>query len=77
MWYSETNKKAIAICISETSPNISNYSSNELTDILLEGDAVDDKKPGSTSRALQKLILTTKLRVITCSWNFKKTYKTP
>jgi hypothetical protein len=53
------DKRAIARCISEISSNISESLSNELTDILLEGDAVDievtDKNAGSALRALRKL----------------------
>jgi len=50
---------AIAKCIAEISSNISESLSNELTDILLEGDPVDiemkDKNAGSILRALRKL----------------------
>ncbi len=53
------DKRAIAKCIAEISSNISESLSNELTDILLEGDAVDievtDKNVGSALRALRKL----------------------
>ena len=53
------DKRAIAKCIAEISSNISKSLSNELTDILLEGDAVDievtDKNAGSALRALRKL----------------------
>jgi hypothetical protein len=53
------DKRAIAKCIAEVSSNISDSLSNELTDILLEGDAVDitvdDKNSGSALRALRKL----------------------
>ncbi|WCO00709.1 hypothetical protein [Psychroserpens ponticola] len=53
------DRRAIAKCIAEVSPNISESLSIELTDILLEGDAVDievkDKNSGSTLRALRKL----------------------
>ena len=53
------DKRAIAKCVSEISSNISESLSNELTDILLEGDAVDievtDKNAGSALRALRKL----------------------
>ncbi|PQJ76856.1 hypothetical protein [Polaribacter glomeratus] len=53
------DKRAIAKCIAEVSSNISESLSNELTDILLEGDAVDievtDKNAGSALRALRKL----------------------
>jgi hypothetical protein len=52
-------KRLIAKCISEISSNISDSLSNELTSILLEGDAVDieveDKNTGSALRALRKL----------------------
>jgi hypothetical protein len=53
------DKRAIARCIAEISSNISESLSTELTDILLEGDAVDievtDKNAGSALRALRKL----------------------
>ena len=53
------DKRAIAKCIAEVSDNISESLSNELTEILLEGDAVDievrDKNAGSALRALRKL----------------------
>ncbi len=53
------DKRAIAKCIAEVSTNINGSLSNELTDILLEGDAVDieveDKNSGSALRALRKL----------------------
>jgi hypothetical protein len=53
------DRRAIAICIEEISSNIDKSLSNELTDILLEGDAVDievaDKNSGSALRALRKL----------------------
>ena len=53
------NKRAIAQCIDEISTNISASLSNELAEILLEGDAVDfevdDKNAGSSLRALRKL----------------------
>ena len=53
------NRRAIAKCIVEISSNIDESLSNELTDILLEGDPVDiemkDKNAGSTLRALRKL----------------------
>ncbi|WP_299118951.1 hypothetical protein [uncultured Winogradskyella sp.] len=52
------DKRAIAKCITEIS-NMSDSLANELTDILLEGDAVDievdDKNSGSALRALRKL----------------------
>jgi len=53
------DKRAIAKCIAEISANMNESLSNELTDILLEGDAVDielnDKNTGSALRALRKL----------------------
>jgi hypothetical protein len=53
------NKRAIAKCIAEISSNINESLSNELMEILLEGDAVDiqleDKNAGSGLRALRKL----------------------
>ena len=53
------DKRAIAKCILEISSNISASLSNELTEILLEGDPVDieiaDKNTGSSLRALRKL----------------------
>lgn len=53
------DRRAIAKCIAEVSSNVSESLSNELTDILLEGDAVDielaDKNSGSALRALRKL----------------------
>lgn len=53
------DRRAIAKCIVEVSSNINESLSNELTDILLEGDAVDieieDKNSGSALRALRKL----------------------
>ena len=53
------DRRAIAKCIAEISSNINESLSNELTDILLEGDAVDiemeDKNSGSALRALRKL----------------------
>jgi hypothetical protein len=53
------DKRAIAKCIAEVSSNANESLSNELTDILLEGDAVviivDDKNSGSALRALRKL----------------------
>jgi hypothetical protein len=52
------DKRAIAKCITEISSH-SESVSNELTDILLEGDTVDlevgDKNSGSALRALRKL----------------------
>ena len=53
------DRRAIAKCIAEVSSNIGESLSNELTDILLEGDAVDieveDKNSGSALRTLRKL----------------------
>jgi hypothetical protein len=53
------DRRAIAKYIVEISSNISESLSNELTDILLEGDPVEiemkDKNAGSTLRALRKL----------------------
>ena len=53
------DKRAIALCISEILSNIDQSLSNELTEILLEGDAVDieleDRNSGSGLRALRKL----------------------
>jgi len=53
------DRRAIAKCIAEISSNISESLSNELTDILLEGDPVEiemkDKNAGSILRALRKL----------------------
>ena len=53
------DRRAIANCITEISTNIDGSLSNELTNILLEGDAidieVDDKNSGSALRALRKL----------------------
>ena len=53
------DRRAIAKIIAEISANINESLSNELTDILLEGDAVDieieDKNSGSALRALRKL----------------------
>jgi hypothetical protein len=53
------DKRAIAKCIAEYSINIDDFLSNELTDILLQGDAVeveiDDKNASSALRALRKL----------------------
>jgi len=53
------DRRAIAKCIAEISFNINESLSNELSDILLEGDAVDievnDKNSGSALRALRKL----------------------
>jgi len=53
------DRKAIAYCISEISSNIDKLTSNALTDILLEGDAVaiemENKNSGSALRSLRKL----------------------
>ena len=53
------DRRAIAKCIAEVSSGINDSLSNELTSILLEGDAVDieveDKNSGSALRALRKL----------------------
>lgn len=53
------DRRAISQCIVEISSNMDESLSNELTDILLEGDAVDieveDKNSGSALRALRKL----------------------
>lgn len=53
------DRRAIAQCIIEISSNINDSLANELTDILLEGDAVDieidEKNSGSALRALRKL----------------------
>jgi len=53
------DRRAIANCIREISTNIQGTSSNDLTDILLEGDAVAieiaDKNSSSAFRALRKL----------------------
>lgn len=53
------DRRAITNCITEISSNTNESLSNELTDILLEGDAVaievDDKNAGSALRALRKL----------------------
>lgn len=53
------DKRAIAKCIAEVSLSIGESLANELTEILLEGDAVDievdDKNAGSALRALRKL----------------------
>jgi hypothetical protein len=53
------DRRAIAKCITEISSNIDESMSNELTDILLEGDPVDiemeDKNSSSAFRALRKL----------------------
>tara|TARA_B100000780_G_scaffold20366_1_gene13139 strand:- start:8136 stop:8360 length:225 start_codon:yes stop_codon:yes gene_type:complete len=53
------DRRAISKCITEISSNIDSLLSNELTGILLDGDAVDieieDKNSGSVLRALRKL----------------------
>jgi len=53
------DKRAIALCISEISSNIDQSLSNELTEVLLEGDTVDieleDRNSASALRALRKL----------------------
>jgi hypothetical protein len=53
------DRRAIAKCIAEISSNSDESLSNELTNILLDGDAVDiemgDKNSGSALRALRKL----------------------
>jgi len=53
------DKRAIAKCIAEVSPTINDSLAAELTDILLEGDAVDieveGKNSGSALRAFRKL----------------------
>jgi len=53
------DRRAITKCIAEISSNIDVSLSNELTGLLLEGDAVyievEDKNSGSALRALRKL----------------------
>ena len=53
------DKRAMAKCIIEISTNINESLSYELTNILLDGDAVDieidNKNSGSSLRALRKL----------------------
>ena len=53
------DKRAIAKCIVEISTNINESLSNELTNVLLDGDIVDieinNKNSGSSLRALRKL----------------------
>ncbi|MBR9923293.1 MAG: hypothetical protein GYB31_20875 [Bacteroidetes bacterium] len=53
------DRRAIAKCLAEISTNMDESLSNELTDILLEGDEVsievDDKNSSSAFRALRKL----------------------
>jgi hypothetical protein len=53
------DKRAISKCIVEISININESLSNELTNVLLDGDIVDieinNKNSGSSLRALRKL----------------------
>lgn len=53
------DRRAISKCIVEISSNVNESLSNELTDILLEGDAVtievEDKDSASALRTLRKL----------------------
>lgn len=53
------DRRGIAKCIAEISSNMDESLSNKLTDILLEGDAVDieleDSHSASALRALRKL----------------------
>ena len=53
------DRRAITKCIAEISSNNDEFLSNTLTEILLEGDAVDieieDRNSGSALRALRKL----------------------
>ena len=53
------DRRAISMCIAEVSTNMDKSLSNELTDLLLEGEVVDieveDKNSGSALRALRKL----------------------
>ena len=53
------DRRAISKCITEVASNMDDYTANELTDILLEGDPVDievgDKNASSAFRALRKL----------------------
>ena len=53
------DKRAISKCILEISSQMNQSLCNELTEILLDGDAVDieveDKNTGSALRALRKL----------------------
>ena len=53
------DRRAITKCIAEISSNSSDSLAQELTEILLEGDAVEiemgDKNSGSALRALRKL----------------------
>jgi hypothetical protein len=59
------DRRAIVKCITEISSNMDEFLSSELTDILLEGDAVDiemeDKNSGSSLRALRKLSIDYKI----------------
>tara|TARA_R100000750_G_C2304526_1_gene80078 strand:- start:149 stop:373 length:225 start_codon:yes stop_codon:yes gene_type:complete len=58
---SRPDRRAIAKCIVDVSNNISESLANDLTAILLEGDAIDivvpDKNSGSALRALRKLVI--------------------
>lgn len=53
------DRRAIANCLTEISPSLDASLANELTEILLEGDAVDieidDRTTSSAFRALRKL----------------------
>ena len=53
------DRRAIAKCIADISSDIDESESNKLTDIFLEGDAIDieieDRKSGSALRTLRKL----------------------
>tara|TARA_B110000003_G_C16641496_1_gene530365 strand:+ start:2653 stop:2874 length:222 start_codon:yes stop_codon:yes gene_type:complete len=53
------DRRVISKCIQEISFNLDSNLSNELTDILLEGDAIEveieDKNSGSVLRTLRKL----------------------
>ena len=53
------DRRAISKCITEISSNMDESLSNELTNIFLEGDAIDieveDKNASSALRALRKL----------------------
>ena len=53
------DRRAIAKCISEFSSNMDEFLTNELADLLLEGDQIDieveDKNSSSAFRALRKL----------------------
>ncbi len=59
------DRRAISKCIIEISRNMNESLSNELTNILLEGDAVnievEDKNAGSGLRALRKLSIDYKI----------------